>query len=328
MRTPNKNPLVATKPDGDLPIDVQVFPADTAETEAVAAAIAGQPLEARGKTAVIARRRTQLTQVLEALRLKSVVGVVAERRGRFVSPQFAWLQACLDQSLRPADKRLSLALGSAAERVVETSLPAETILEEADAANAGFLEFWSTRANASGNPLAIAMGEFAALLVNARGKWRTGIPNIIETLKEASKVDGVVTVDVDEDAAAWRLAEQEIRREKGSDPDLAEFMQGLALRSKSPPPDPNAVSLLTVHASKGLEFDHVYLIGMAESEFPSFQSVKKGPTSPEMEEERRNCFVAVTRTKKTLVISRAERYRGYPSAPSRFLAEMNLMPPA
>jgi DNA helicase-2/ATP-dependent DNA helicase PcrA len=57
---------------------------------------------------------------------------------------------------------------------------------------------------------------------------------------------------------------------------------------------------------------------------PSFQSKQKGDTSPEMEEERRNCFVAITRAKESLVLSRAERYRGWVKAPSPFLVEMGL----
>lgn len=43
-----------------------------------------------------------------------------------------------------------------------------------------------------------------------------------------------------------------------------------------------------------------------------------------MEEERRNCFVAITRTKEGLVLSRAEQYRGWKKQPSRFLIEMGL----
>jgi DNA helicase-2/ATP-dependent DNA helicase PcrA len=48
-------------------------------------------------------------------------------------------------------------------------------------------------------------------------------------------------------------------------------------------------------------------------------------TSAEMEEERRNCFVAITRTKECLVLSRAKTYRGWPKEPSRFLIEMELV---
>jgi DNA helicase-2/ATP-dependent DNA helicase PcrA len=82
---------------------------------------------------------------------------------------------------------------------------------------------------------------------------------------------------------------------------------------------------MTIHGAKGKEFDHVYLIGMVEDELPSFQSRKRGNKSPEMEEERRNCFVAITRAVKTLTLSYAEKYRGWPKKPSRFLFEMKLL---
>ena len=99
------------------------------------------------------------------------------------------------------------------------------------------------------------------------------------------------------------------------------------MRSKEPAPKPNAVTLMTIHGAKGREFDCVYVIGMAEDVMPSFQSRQKGDRSPEMEEERRNCFVAITRTKECLVLSRAKSYRGWTKAPSRFLVEMELVKP-
>jgi len=79
---------------------------------------------------------------------------------------------------------------------------------------------------------------------------------------------------------------------------------------------------MTIHSAKGKEFDHVYLVGLVEDELPSFQSKQKGDQSPEMEEERRSCFVAITRTMKTLTLSYARRYRGWAKEPSRFLFEM------
>jgi len=97
------------------------------------------------------------------------------------------------------------------------------------------------------------------------------------------------------------------------------------LRSKEPAPKPGSVTLMTIHGAKGREFDCVYVVGLAEDILPSFQSKKKGDNSPEMEEERRNCFVAITRTKECLVLSRAENYRGWSKAPSRFLIEMELV---
>ena len=99
------------------------------------------------------------------------------------------------------------------------------------------------------------------------------------------------------------------------------MVQGLALRSKEPPKDPNAVSLLTVHGSKGLEFQTIYLMGLAEGVMPSWQSLRKGEGSPEMEEERRNCFVAITRTEKRLILTAANNYGGWGKKHSRFLGE-------
>jgi superfamily I DNA/RNA helicase len=92
-------------------------------------------------------------------------------------------------------------------------------------------------------------------------------------------------------------------------------------------PQPGTVTLTTVHAAKGREFDSVYVVGLAEDVVPSFQSRQKGATSPEMEEERRNCFVAITRAKEQLVLSYAGRYRGWAKIPSRFLAEVGLIAP-
>ena len=62
---------------------------------------------------------------------------------------------------------------------------------------------------------------------------------------------------------------------------------------------------MTIHAAKGTEANYVYVMGMAEDHIPSFHSIKKGDDSPQMEEERRGCFVAITRTKEQLTSSHA-----------------------
>jgi DNA helicase-2/ATP-dependent DNA helicase PcrA len=64
---------------------------------------------------------------------------------------------------------------------------------------------------------------------------------------------------------------------------------------------------------------------MVEDELPSFQSKKKGDHSIEMEEERRNCFVAITRAKEVLTMTYSERYNGWSKQPSRFLYEMGVL---
>lgn len=103
---------------------------------------------------------------------------------------------------------------------------------------------------------------------------------------------------------------------------ISTFLQEFSMISKDIEPDEDSVQFLTIHSSKGKEFDNVFLIGMVNDELPSFQSVKKGMTSIEMEEERRNCFVAITRAKKRLYLSYSNTYFGWNKKVSQFLVEM------
>ena len=132
-------------------------------------------------------------------------------------------------------------------------------------------------------------------------------------------------LDISEDCKSWSEILRDIKRQLGKSLTLDEFLQQLQLRSKEPSPEKNTVTLMTVHAAKGREFDIVYIIGLAEEIMPSYQSVKKGDYSPEMEEERRNCFVAITRAKECLILSLAQQYRGWDKKPSRFLTEMGFI---
>ena len=86
----------------------------------------------------------------------------------------------------------------------------------------------------------------------------------------------------------------------------------------------DVVTLMTVHSAKGLEFDHVFIIGLEEGLFPHSNSLD---SSDDIEEERRLCYVAVTRAKKTLTLVNAQRRMLYGNTnfnpPSRFIGEIN-----
>lgn len=88
----------------------------------------------------------------------------------------------------------------------------------------------------------------------------------------------------------------------------------------------NKVSLMTVHAVKGLEFDYVFVIGMEEGIFPHYNSINEG-TNEAIEEERRLCYVAITRAKKDLWIINCKKRLLYGqtqcNSPSRFIDEIN-----
>lgn len=88
----------------------------------------------------------------------------------------------------------------------------------------------------------------------------------------------------------------------------------------------NKVSLMTVHSVKGLEFDNVFVIGMEEGIFPHYNSINEG-TNSAIEEERRLCYVAITRAKKKLWLLNAKRRMLFGNTqvnpPSRFMDEVD-----
>ena len=107
---------------------------------------------------------------------------------------------------------------------------------------------------------------------------------------------------------------------------LAEFLDHAALASDTDQFDPDArVTLMTLHAAKGLEFPLVFLAGLEEGLFPHSRTLNN---PEELEEERRLCYVGMTRAMNTLILTRAQYRRRYGndapemSLPSRFLEEV------
>ena len=324
-RTPDKEKLVPLKNDEGQTISLHTYKTDKEEAEGIASQIVNAGEKTWGGTVILARTRATLHPVLGALRAKGVKAALATRGDGFVSAQFNWLYSVLDQACRPADRRVFTVLTNAANAMAGIELDANLLAAEADAVGKTFLEQWSQAAGALDNDIAKTLSAFAIRLVQSRSSWKAVLTEALAYfVKSATSEEGLVS-DASEDRAAWDVAAKAIRAEKGGAFDLSELLQGIALRPKEPPPDPNAVSLSTVHAAKGLEFDHVWVAGLAENILPSWQSLKPNARPADLEEERRNCFVAITRTKKTLALSRAESYQGRTRPPSRFLAEMGVL---
>ena len=105
--------------------------------------------------------------------------------------------------------------------------------------------------------------------------------------------------------------------------DLAEFLNELSLLSDQDALSGDAINIMSVHASKGLEFSHLFVIGLEEGFFPLLGD------SNDIEDERRLAYVAITRAKRTLTLSFAASrfYRGKRERldASRFIAEAGLV---
>ena len=108
-------------------------------------------------------------------------------------------------------------------------------------------------------------------------------------------------------------------------PSLAGFLEEIALYTdiEQYNEGDDAVVMMTMHSSKGLEFPHVFLVGFEDGLFPGMRAIGD---RDEMEEERRLCYVAITRAKQTLTISHARQRMLYgrtsAAMPSRFLKEL------
>lgn len=112
-------------------------------------------------------------------------------------------------------------------------------------------------------------------------------------------------------------------------PTLSGFLEEVALVADidNLDSDRDAVVLMTLHSSKGLEFPYVYMCGMEEGLFPSFMALHSDNPDEQIEEERRLCYVGITRAQKLLTLSAAYRRLLHGdmqyNRPSRFINEIS-----
>ncbi len=137
----------------------------------------------------------------------------------------------------------------------------------------------------------------------------SGYKKYLEELKEYGRIENIMEL-----------------KNAAKNNNLSDFLEGISLFDYSNEVEENsdAVNLMTIHASKGLEFNTVFIVGVEEGLFPN-ANLKE--TELDMEEERRLFYVAITRAKENLFISYANsRKRNnqlMQTAPSRFLKNIN-----
>lgn len=127
-----------------------------------------------------------------------------------------------------------------------------------------------------------------------------------------------------ENLSEFKRIANEFENNFGEEITLEGFLQQIALMSAEDTDKPcEAVKLMTIHASKGLEFPVVFIIGFSEGIFPSSKTIEERKQLG-LEEERRLCYVAITRAQEILFLmdSEGESQQGIKKLPSRFLYEI------
>ena len=151
---------------------------------------------------------------------------------------------------------------------------------------------------------------------------------LVHTLYQDKTPEGVARYDNLQELlnGMKSFAEQARRDEPDAIPTLGDFLMDVALLTDADQDDgdTNKVSLMSIHAAKGLEFTHVHIVGLEENLFPSQMAMQ---SRADLEEERRLFYVALTRAKKSCSLSYAlTRYKWgqlIQAEPSRFLDEIN-----
>lgn len=304
------------------PIRHMIFAEFQDEIDWVADDIIKTVTDTVGSCAVIARRHAVLEQAVGALKARGVAGYMP-RKDRFVSEGMA----LLDAVLRLADARQDSAFLRRACRsfyaVTNLKLGADAIMHDPLMRDGDYLRGWRRAALRTGpNP------ETERFL-------QESVPKLADRLDAWGFVDGYFAwldsdggirhargdaYEMERDAwceFATRMGDKYGARQATLREMLAEFDM---LREESLEPT-GTIPCHTIHASKGMEFDHVYMIGLAEGELPHWTAVRDG--GARMQEERRLCFVGMTRARQNLTLTCSLHAFGRAQQPSRFLREMN-----
>ena len=188
-------------------------------------------------------------------------------------------------------------------------------------------------------PAVAAVREFCALVERYREIVSHGrlVLAVKQLLAEIGYQDEIARQykDPNDQTARWNSVEEVVNALgayvlRAREPTIAGFIEDVALAGREDSEDKesrlarNAVVLMTLHSAKGLEFPHVYLVGMEEGLLPHHRAVAADGSA--IDEERRLCYVGVTRARDrltiTLSLARMKWGKKRPTVPSRFLFEL------
>jgi DNA helicase II / ATP-dependent DNA helicase PcrA len=303
------------------------FEEDRAETEAVVREIAGSP-RAPGEMAVLYRTNAQSRPFEEELVRRRIPYIVVGGMKFYERAEVKDVLAYLRLAARPEDDL-------AFRRVVNVparGIGAATLDRLAAAARETGRSWWEVSENPAGltERARTSLARFREIVVDLHEKAATWTPSaLLEHLLSVTGYGALYTGSEDREDVARRenieellSSAREFERRNAEDATIAEYLDTVALATDADAAGSGgAVTLSTLHAAKGLEFEAVYAVGLEEGYLPHGQSAED-----ELEEERRLLYVGMTRAKDALTLTLADRRLVYGRVeqrrPSRFLDEI------
>ncbi len=300
--------------DGDL---VELFTADNehAEAQFVVSTIMGS--YGRGANwrdhAVLYRMNAQSNQLEYALKRNSIPYRVVGGTRFFDRAEVKDMLAYLSVIASPADDlRISRIINVPARGIGAKSI--DTVRELAQANGCPMFEILDKADNYPElQRSAIKLRNFANFIKELREYAKTATPDALydELLAKTGYVLALETKGTVDDIARVENVRElktsiiDYMKESG-DNTLEGYLANVALYTDmdSYDPDADCVILMTMHSAKGLEFPTVFVVGMEDGIFPSMRAIGEGD---EMEEERRLCYVAITRAKERLYLTCARQ---------------------
>ena len=324
-RTPGKAPLTGASAGRE---DV-VRPPHACGDETDEARWVARDFRRRGiraaQCAVLARSGRLVGEVHGAFEALGIPAFRVERKTDYESPGVRFVAAALRLAASPGDmqklRRLCKALFDATGDRVSVEDAATLADMQGVGLLAGFAAADSVSQSRAGKALRAGVRRQLVDRLDYRAFVEEAFSLFASDASALEWTEGVRTATRQE-ADRWRELDAEISGASGSSLPLPQLLQEMDLRSVAGEPEPDQVRCMTIHQAKGKEFEHVYLVGLAEDQLPSHYAKNGGESGPKIEEERRNCFVALTRARKTLTLTYARSYFGWEKGPSRFLSEM------
>lgn len=311
----------------DTSLRIQEFASFNGESCWLAEDIAQRPRDTWDNCVILARTRRLLEKEYHG-----ISSHLAVRKDEFDSEPMRWLHAMLRLANARHDQEQLRRVCRSFSMLTEVGLDADDIMADADAGEGDCLRAWWRAVRQKETSLSTEtmtfLGHWVPELAD-RLDFRHFVENSFgwfDTLPDTGPATSNEPGEYRAEKDIWdRLVNEIAGLENREKTTLNKLLQELDLRSEMPRPPRNAVSCCTIHASKGMEFDHVYLAGLVEDQLPSWAAIRKGAHSHELQEERRACFAAVTRARQSLTLTWSRRVFGWPKQPSRFLKEMALI---